>query len=107
MAARIRPGQDVAIIDVSAGGALVEGSGRLLPGTVVELHLRSEQQEQAVCVKGRVGRCSIARLRPDSIRYRGAIVFDQHLSRFFDQESRGYSVPISEDRRADTTRSCV
>ena len=71
MSARIRPGHDVAIVDVSAGGALVEGAYRMRPGASVELQLRNEQQEDE-SVRGRIDRCAVARVRRDSIAYRGA-----------------------------------
>ena len=46
VSARIRPGYDVSVIDVSAGGALVESERRLLPGAPVELHVRSDQRSE-------------------------------------------------------------
>ena len=39
VSASVRPGHRVRLIDVSAGGALVETSHRLLPGTSVELQV--------------------------------------------------------------------
>ena len=106
VSARVRPGHDVSLIDVSAGGALVEGRYRLLPGASVELQLETSQLTAGV--RGRVVRCSVSRLRSTSVCYRGAIAFDRHLPWFVDDESAGYAVPTSERRpggpgRADAT----
>jgi hypothetical protein len=79
VAARLRPGYDVSVIDVSAGGALIESARRLLPNSRVELHLQSERGV-AECVRGHVVRCFVSRLRPDAVRYRGAIAFDHRLA---------------------------
>ena len=53
--ARIRPGYDVAVVDISAGGALIEASHRLLPGAGVELHFHGAGPV-AERVRGRVVR---------------------------------------------------
>jgi len=96
VSARVRPGYDVSLINVSAGGALVESRHRLLPGALVELHL--ETPERRTAVRGRVLRCAVSRLRSTSVCYRGAIGFDAHLPWFADDESAGYGVPTSERR---------
>ncbi len=88
MSARIRPGHDVAIVDVSAGGALVEGAYRMRPGASVELQLRNEQQRDE-SIRGRIDRCIVARVRRDSVAYRGAIVFDRQLLWFADDRTDG------------------
>jgi hypothetical protein len=77
VSARVRPGHRALVIDVSAGGALIETTHRLLPGTVVELHV--DRGAQHARVLGRVLRCAVARVRPTWIAYRGAIGFDRHL----------------------------
>lgn len=105
---RIRPGVVVTLIDVSAGGMLVEGEHRLLPGSCVELQVESESRK--ACLRGRVLRCAVVRVRPDSISYRGAIVFDRSLPWFGDEG--GYDVPNVEKRpaapfRADATPRLV
>jgi hypothetical protein len=105
---RVRPGIAVTLIDVSAGGVLVEGEHRLLPGSCVELQVESESRR--ACLRGRVLRCAVVRVRPDSISYRGAIVFDRYLPWFGDED--GYAVPNLEQRpaapfRADATPRVV
>jgi hypothetical protein len=81
--ARIRGGHDVSVIDVSSGGTLIESSHRLMPGSMVELHLRREGGE-AEMVRGRVLRCSVAGLSASGVRYRGAVTFDRDLPWFSD-----------------------
>ena len=100
---RVRPGHNVAIIDVSAAGILVEGTCRLRPGSAIELVLQRAHQP-AECIRGRVARCGVSGLRADSIRYRGAIAFDRRLPWLLESESSGYGVPDSASTGADATR---
>ena len=93
---RVRPGRDVALIDISAAGALVESAQQLRPGSPVELHLATEAQHTVV--RGRVLRCSVAGLQATGIRYRGAVGFDNHLPWFVEDLGFGYLVPGSESR---------
>ena len=77
--ARLRPGRDVVLLDVGDGGALVEASARMLPGTPVVLQLL--MPEGARCIRGRVLRCEVASLDPcRGVRYRGALRFDEPQS---------------------------
>ena len=78
--ARVRPGAEVSLLDVSAGGALVEAAHRLLPGAWVEVHLRREDDREVL--RGRILRSSVARLRADVVIYRGAIAFERLLPWF-------------------------
>ena len=95
VSARVRPGYDVAVVNLSAGGALLEGAHRLLPGTGVELQLRLEgkssvprEGRDVAIVRGRVLRCAVWGVRPNAMCYRGAIVFDQHLPWFVAESDR-------------------
>lgn len=72
--ALLRPGQDVTVLDISCGGALVESAARLRPGARAELQLLGVPR---CMVRGHVNRCHVASLDP--LRYRGAIVFDEQL----------------------------
>lgn len=106
ISARVRPGSEAALIDVSAGGALIETFHRMLPGSAIELQLAAG--ERRVAVRGRVVRCTVACLRASGIWYRGAIAFDRHLPWFVEEERSGYGVPNAEMRprrqgRADVT----
>ena len=96
ISARVRPGKRIVVVDVSAKGALIEASHRLLPGASVELHLDTAQQRATV--RGRVLRCHVARVRPTSVCYRGAIVFDSDLPWLAGDGDDGYAVHAAESR---------
>jgi hypothetical protein len=95
VSARVRPGRRVVIVDVSANGALIEASHRLLPGTNVELHL--ETRERRATVRGRVLRSQVARVRPTSLCYRGAIAFDGDLPWLPGDGVDGYALHTTEN----------
>ena len=84
VSARVRPGHRAKVIDMSAGGALIETTHRLLPGTPVELHV--ETRSHQTNVRGRVLRCAIVLVRPSWLCYRGAIGFDRHLPWLLDDD---------------------
>jgi hypothetical protein len=72
--ARLRPGRDVALVNIGNGGALVEGASRLLPGTEVVLQLFAPQG--SVALWSHVVRCEVTSLDPSrGIRYQGALCF--------------------------------
>ena len=98
---RLRPGRYAQLIDVSSGGALIETSYRLLPGTSVELVMESSARRTAI--RGRVLRCAVVRVRPTFICYRGAIGFDREMSWFVD--AAGYQVPSPDARPAEPFRA--
>jgi hypothetical protein len=93
--ARIRPGKDVVIIDISAGGALVESRHRLLPGAPVEITL--DAGDRRATVRGRVARSFVARLRSTCVFYRTALAFDGSLP-WFAADSTAYDVPTLDCR---------
>jgi len=84
VSARIRLGYRAKVINVSAGGALVETVHRLLPGTKVELQM--ETQTHRASIRGRVVRCTVASLRAASICYCAAIAFDSYLPWYVDED---------------------
>jgi hypothetical protein len=93
--ARVRPDHRARVIDVSAGGALLETQCRLLPGNRVELHMETSDKER-VTIQGHVVRCAVARVHPSFICYRGAVAFDRHLPWF--NEEFGCAVPRHDQR---------
>jgi hypothetical protein len=104
--ARVRPGQRVMVVNVSAGGALVETVHRLLPGTSVELFVQTDRCH--LVIRGRVLRCAVSHLRASSVHYRGAIGFERHVVWLLEEQAHGYQVHPSEARgalgfRADDT----
>jgi PilZ domain-containing protein len=92
--ARVRPGHRAHLVDVSSSGAMIEISYRLLPGTSVELHLETDSTHTRI--RGHVVRCAVFRVRPSSVCYRGAIVFDRDLPWFVDDSGR---LPDSHEMR--------
>lgn len=100
--ARVKPGHHARLVDVSAGGALIETSSRLLPGASVELHMETESRRTSV--RGRVLRCAVVRVRPSSVCYRGAIGFDRHLPWFVDAPGQA---PAAEARPAVPFRAAA
>ena len=74
---RLRAGRELAVINVSATGALVESTTRLLPGTNVDVHVTAAQGR--VLVRARVVRCGVWRLTADVIEYRGALAFSAEV----------------------------
>jgi PilZ domain len=93
VSARVRPGRDVSVVNVSADGALIETDRRLLPGASIELQFTT--RERRASMRGRVVRCSVSRLRAADIWYRGAICFDRSVP-WFAGERDGYGVPGAE-----------
>jgi hypothetical protein len=77
VSARVRAGADVAVIDASAEGVLVEGRQRLVPNTALDLQLSTDSLQ--VTLRGRVIRSMVSRLGASVVWYRGAIRFDRHL----------------------------
>ena len=75
--ARVRPGHQAEVIDISCVGALLDVSVRLLPGAAVEMQL--EAGDRRTTVGGRVVRCDVARLSASAIGYRAAVAFDRCL----------------------------
>jgi hypothetical protein len=74
---RLRPGRTALVIDLSAGGALIETDWRLLPGMRVELQLGDPKTRFTVAA--RILRCHVALLDRERIRYRGALAFEHRL----------------------------
>jgi len=101
--ARVRPGHDVTLVDVSAGGVLIETARRLLPGSCVEILLADGVR--SATVRGQVLRCAVAQLQATSITYRGAIGFDRDLSWFLARDGNGYHVPDGQTAAAPAERA--
>jgi len=79
VAARLRPGRDVRVLDLSSGGALVEAAVRLMPGAPFVLHLVAADDVRHT-IRGTVLRCFVSALDESSgVRYRAALGFDRHF----------------------------
>ena len=108
VAARVRPGYEVSVVNVSAAGVLIESSCRLLPGTSVELHVETDTRH--IRVRGQVLRCAVVGLRPTAVCYQGAIRFDRHLPWFVDESGNPINSPDSRPLhpvRAATTPEVI
>ena len=86
---RLRGGREWTVVDLSAGGALLEGESRLLPGTHVDAHVTT--RDGRVLVRARVMRAWVVRLRADAVGYRAALTFETPI----DTSTRGYAVPLA------------
>jgi hypothetical protein len=76
--ARVRPGHTLVVVDVSSGGALVEASCQLRPGSRIEVHLENDDRRQMVGAN--VTRCSVAAIDATvGITYRAALCFMERL----------------------------
>jgi hypothetical protein len=72
---RLRPGRDAVLVDLCEGGALIEGTARLHPGSTVVLQLIGPRR--SAFLTGTVVRCQVSALDRDAgVRYKGAISFD-------------------------------
>lgn len=110
VSARVRPGHSVMVIDVSAGGASIEISQRLLPGSAVDLQINTAHRR--TILRGRVLRCAVTCLQSTSVSYRAAIAFDRQWPCFLESGWSEYPVPTSEVRptpaeRVESTRDVV
>ena len=65
------------MLDVSAGGVLVEGEVRLLPGTHVDVHVVTP--DGRLLVRSRVVRAYVSRLSASGVTYRGAFAFERSI----------------------------
>ena len=84
--ATLRPGCIVLLVDLSAGGALVEASRPLRPGARVHLQLVTEGRTFALAA--RVLRCAVWSLEPyDGVTYRGALKFEERCEVFWEAET--------------------
>lgn len=102
ISARVRPGHLATVIDVSAGGALIDVSRRLLPGASVELQFETAYRRSSL--RGRVLRCAVTRLHPTAVSYRAAIAFDRQWPSFVERECSEYPVPSEERQPAPVER---
>jgi len=96
MQAILRPGYAVSLIDLSSGGALIQGPRPLRPGARVHLQLMNGTRRLAIGAS--VLRCSVASLNSrEGVQYRGALKFDHRCDILWEEDTRdGYLFPGSE-----------
>jgi len=74
----VRPGRDVQVLDLSRGGALIEGRARLVPDSAVELRFNGSARSRPL--RARVVRCYVSALENGTVSYQAGVAFDEHLS---------------------------
>jgi PilZ domain len=100
LAARVRPGHRVQVVDVSAGGALLDAHRPLRPGTGVEVQF--ERATHRLRISGIVVRCGVSAIDPQrGPTYRAAIAFDDTFEWAREATTRdGYEMPDARDAKA-------
>jgi hypothetical protein len=83
---RLRTGRELAVVDISTCGVLVEGA-RLLPGTHTDVHVVTRHGR--TLVRSRVVRSLVWHLEANAVCYRSALTFETVV----DIETDGYPVP--------------
>jgi hypothetical protein len=94
----LRPGHTVEIVNLSAGGALLDGHRPLRPGSKVFLQITLA--DQTAGRRGHVVRSMVASIRgADGVQYRSAIRFDDQWESLWEQCTLdGYGLPGLADR---------
>ena len=72
---RLRTGAELTVLDIAPFGALVESSARLLPGSVVEVQIRTWAGRERI--RSRVVRSAVSALDASAIRYRSGLAFER------------------------------
>jgi len=93
----LRPGYAVSLVDLSSGGALIQGPRPLRPGARV--HLQIVNGKRRLALSAQVLRCSVASLDTrQGVQYRGALQFDHRCDSLWEGGTLdGYLVP-GDDR---------
>lgn len=74
--ATLRPGHAIVVVNISRGGALIEGSRPLRPGTRVMVQIATSTG--ALGLSALVLRCGVQSLSVEAgVLYRGALKFDE------------------------------
>jgi hypothetical protein len=103
--ATLRPGCRVHVVDLSAGGALVQGERPLRPGAHV--HFQIVTRLRRFALSARVLRCEVWMLDSShGVTYRGALQFEERCDLVCETETHFESlVPVTRgmDARAEGT----
>jgi hypothetical protein len=103
--ATVRPGCAVKLVDVSAGGALVQAPRPMRPGARV--HLQVTAGSQRLAIPAQVLRCSVWSLHPEhGVTYRGALIFDERVE-WHGAELAGRPQVLTNVISGDRSRSSV
>jgi hypothetical protein len=98
--ATLRPGCVVHVVDLSAGGALVQGTRPLRPGARLHFHLVLRQRSFGLLAH--VLRCAVWTLDSrEGVTYRGALQFEDRCDLFWESGTQiGSDIPASGGRIA-------
>ncbi len=78
MRATMRPGCAVVLVDIGAGGSLIESPRPMRPGA--RIHLQVAMPSRTVALHAHVLRCMVWSIDPlDGVRYRGALRFERRI----------------------------
>ena len=83
MRAVLRPGRAVSLVNLSAGGALVESQRPLRPGSNVHLQLVAD--DRTIGLPARVLRCAVATIDAEGVQYRGALMFHERCEALWER----------------------
>jgi hypothetical protein len=99
--ATLRPGCIVILVDLSAGGVLVQALRPLRPGARVHLQLVADTRTLALSAQ--VLRCAVWSLDPvDGVIYRGALKFEHRCEWLWEADARqGDTVSSPSAPRSD------
>ena len=99
---RLSPGDTVTLLNISASGALVEGTARLVPSTRVTVHFEGTITPRQITA--RVVRCMVSAIGSGgALQYHSGIAFDRPLSLPLGEAvAPRVTVPPIEEARAAT-----
>jgi hypothetical protein len=102
--ATLRPGCIVRVIDLSAGGALVQANRPLRPGA--RLHFQLVLRQRTFGLIARVLRCDVWALdSPEGITYRGGLQFEERCELFWEGNTLSASDTSEEPLESDDETS--
>jgi len=88
----LRPGRIATLVNLSAGGALVQSPRPLRPGAQVHVLLNTDRR--ACSVNAAVLRCTVSMIDEQGVIYRGALLFEHRCDLFGESSTRsGYRMP--------------
>jgi hypothetical protein len=98
----LRPGYSVSLVDLSSGGALIQGPRPLRPGA--RIHLQLVIGPKRLGIAAHVLRCSVASLDAgQGVQYRGALKFDHRCDALWEASTLdGYFVPFDDSSATAT-----
>lgn len=100
ISARVRPGHRVHVVDVSAGGALLEAARPLRPGADIEVQF--ERADGRIRVSARVVHCGVTAIDPErGPTYRAGVSFNETLDWAREEATLdGHALPDESSQRS-------